>query len=831
MPLFRSLLLTLCCFGPLSAQWTVAAEPKLAITWEKNFLTIRGDHLPGKEMQVMYLEAYCRPGSTDREWGETVIGHVTEQISNKDNRVIELVDTLRDGVIVKHVITAKDDEIDFQLVAHNPTGKASQAHWAQPCIRVDKFTGAGKEDAGALVPKYARQCFVFLDGKLTRLPTEPWADKARYVPGQVYCPRGVDRNDVNPRPLSKLVPSSGLCGCFSADDKQIMAVAWEPYQEIFQGVAGCMHSDFRLGGLKPGETKKIRGKMYFVENDVKRLVARYERDFPEQVLDKPAATPGPTCMLTLELLDAATSRALPGNVSIKSAKGERVTVRELVPRGLGVGEEFAIHDWHVLPAVTRVAVPQEVLTVRALHGLETEFGEATVDLRGKTEERLSIPLTRFYNAHAKGWQSANTHVHLMKTSREEANHYLLDVARAERLDIVYISYLERAEADLEYTTNKFSLDDLRRLTKESQAHGGRPHKHGADDEHEHSLEALVVGTEFDNGQEHRHNFAGFDEGYGHVMFLHLPELIQPVSIGPGIMKRGTDDPALRPGIDKARSFGSAVIWCHNQWGLEDIPNWLSGKLQANNIFDGGAHGSFKHSFYRYLNAGLRVPFSTGTDWFIYDFSRVYVAADQGLAGGGKRLSSEAWLAHLAAGRSYITNGPLLEFTVADRRLGDTLDLPKPGRVKVSGRAVGRLDFERIELVRNGEVVKTVASRESEGHFAADLDVQLAIDEPCWLALRTPPPSAPRDAEFQKKTPLNEYGRELFAHTSAVYVNLAGRGVFQVAAAESLLEEMKASRETIRKQAQFAGDAERDGVLRVYDEGIKQMQARIVAAKK
>jgi hypothetical protein len=150
-------------------------------------------------------------------------------------------------------------------------------------MRVDKFTGAGSADARALVPAYARKCFLFLDGKLTRLPTEPWADKARYVPGQVYCPVGVDRNDVNPRPLSQLVPSNGLCGCFSADEKQILAVAWEPYQEIFQGVIACLHSDFRLGGLAAGETKKIRGKLYIVPADVEALVARYNRDFPEQV--------------------------------------------------------------------------------------------------------------------------------------------------------------------------------------------------------------------------------------------------------------------------------------------------------------------------------------------------------------------------------------------------------------------------------------------------------------------------------------------------------------------------------------------------------------------
>jgi hypothetical protein len=268
----------------LGVSWTAAAQDSkpLTIEWEKNFLTIRGD-FPGGELRTLYLEAYCRPGSTDREWRETVIPHTAERLeAGSDGKFIKLRDKLADGVVVEHTISAGRDEVDFRLVAHNPTSKPSEAHWAQPCIRVDKFTGTTNADARALVPMYARKCFLFLDSQLHRLPTEPWADKARYVPGQTYAAKGIDRNDVNPRPLSSLVPSSGLCGCFSADEKQIMAVAWEPYQEIFQGVIACLHSDFRLGGLAPGETKKIRGKIYIVPADVPRLVARYERDFPEQ---------------------------------------------------------------------------------------------------------------------------------------------------------------------------------------------------------------------------------------------------------------------------------------------------------------------------------------------------------------------------------------------------------------------------------------------------------------------------------------------------------------------------------------------------------------------
>jgi len=264
----------------LSANHLAADEPEamLRIDWKENLLTIHGD-FPGNVIRVNYLEAYCRPGSTDRQWGETVIGHQTKLISAKeDGTRIELECRLNDGVIVRHEITALENEVDFQIVAHNPTRQESQAHWAQPCIRLHEFTGRNQDD-------YLEKSFVFLDGKPARMPTRDWATKARYVPGQVWCPKGVDRNDVNPRPLSPLVPSNGLIGCYSSDDHWIFATAFEPYQELFQGVIVCLHSDFRIGGLKPLETKQIRGKIYIMRADMDALVKRYEHDFPEHVAD------------------------------------------------------------------------------------------------------------------------------------------------------------------------------------------------------------------------------------------------------------------------------------------------------------------------------------------------------------------------------------------------------------------------------------------------------------------------------------------------------------------------------------------------------------------
>src|SRR5438876_9181243 len=127
--------LCLCCAIAASANCGLAStveEPaQLTLSWANNFLTIHGAYLPGGQVRIQYLEAYCRPGSTDRDWRETVIKHKTELVSRSpDGKALKLRCTLTDGVIVVHEITAATDEVTFRLTATNPTNKSSEAHWA-----------------------------------------------------------------------------------------------------------------------------------------------------------------------------------------------------------------------------------------------------------------------------------------------------------------------------------------------------------------------------------------------------------------------------------------------------------------------------------------------------------------------------------------------------------------------------------------------------------------------------------------------------------------------------------------------------------------------------
>ena len=261
-----------------------------------HWLYIEGEHLPGKVIEVNYLEAYCRAGSTDADWVKhTVIPHRAEVLSlSADRKNLKLRDTLADGVVVYHTIRAGTDDVDFRLVAHNPGPKRSEAHWAQACVRLGNFTGFPASSTN--LDDYLPQCFLILSNRVTRFPEiQPWVKSARYVPGQTWCPLHVPRTDVNPRPLSPVVPDDGLIGAFSGDGQWIFATAWEPYQELFQGVIRCLHSDLRLGGLEPGETKRIRGRIYLMKADLDALRDRYARDFPEhrpsRIVRKAASTP------------------------------------------------------------------------------------------------------------------------------------------------------------------------------------------------------------------------------------------------------------------------------------------------------------------------------------------------------------------------------------------------------------------------------------------------------------------------------------------------------------------------------------------------------------
>ncbi|MDP6722357.1 MAG: hypothetical protein QGF59_27070, partial [Pirellulaceae bacterium] len=338
------------------------------------------------------------------------------------------------------------------------------------------------------------------------------------------------------------------------------------------------------------------------------VLAQTKADAQAEEPEKAGQTTG-MCDLTLEIEDSF-AEPTPGLIRLTNlASGKALKLTGEIHRAL---------NWYAVEQTITLKVPRTELKIEAIRGLQSELATREIDLTDQETATVKVTLRQFYDAATRGLMAGNTHLHLNKMTLEEADRYLRVVPPADDLKLVFLSLLRRIPDERDYISNLFVRNsfgggDLQRLSQS--------------------------GVLFANGEEHRHNFGRGGEGYGHVMLLDLQELIRPVSIGPGIMRAGTDGMTLRRGIQRARDDDATVIWCHNSFGLEDIPNWLAGLVDAQNIFDGGNRGGYDASYYRYLNIGLKVPFSSGTDWMVFDFSRVYVPVDG-------ELSTKKWLKEL-----------------------------------------------------------------------------------------------------------------------------------------------------------------------------------------
>ena len=251
----------------------MAAEP-MRVAWTNRILNVYSDRLPQGRLEILYLEAFLRPGANQREWGKTVMPHRTRLVETNAAGTLLRFETLVETTLrVRHEVRAGVDTLDFTFEIRNEGTNRSELQWFQPaCIRVDAFTG--RDQRG-----YTSRSFVYTDAGQTYLDRLDRTEVALYRGGQVFLPPWTREADANPRPVAKNRLVNGLIGCVSADDRWILATASDRTHELFEGVYVCLHSDPLIDGLAPGELKRVRQKVYLVPNDPDSLLKRYRRDF------------------------------------------------------------------------------------------------------------------------------------------------------------------------------------------------------------------------------------------------------------------------------------------------------------------------------------------------------------------------------------------------------------------------------------------------------------------------------------------------------------------------------------------------------------------------
>ena len=109
---------------------------------------------------------------------------------------------------------------------------------------------------------------------------------------------------------------------------------------------------------------------------------------------------------------------------------------------------------------------------------------------------------------------------------------------------------------------------------------------------------------------------------------------------------------------------------------------------------------------------------------------------------GSPLGYETWIRGLTAGKSFVTNGPLVSFKVDGHEPGDTLNLPvgRPTPVHVEADVRSMLPMNTLDIIQNGQVV---FSTKAEDPYRVKLDTKIPVERSGWLAARVTGPEKQR----------------------------------------------------------------------------------------
>jgi TolB protein len=191
-----------------------------------------------------------------------------------------------------------------------------------------------------------------------------------------------------------------------------------------------------------------------------------------------------------------------------------------------------------------------------------------------------------------------------------------------------------------------------------------------------------------------------------------------------------------------------------------------GKLDYMEIVGFSDHKSTALVWYKLLNLGFRLPAGAGTD-ATADYAapiRGHVGMDRVYAWvPGWPLNIEVWFEALKKGRTFATNGPLIEFTLGGHRVGDELNFDgAQAAVPFAAKLRSIVPVDQFEVICNGRVagtLKLLGARDS-----ADITGTLPLKESGWCLLR----ASSDKAEYPV---LDNY---VYATTSPVYVTIGGK---------------------------------------------------------
>jgi TolB protein len=448
---------------------------------------------------------------------------------------------------------------------------------------------------------------------------------------------------------------------------------------------------------------------------------------------------------------------------------------------------FERHYFYVDGGDTIFAAPGK-LTLEVSKGLGYKLEKQVVEIAAGENKEVRVRLQRLQTPwkSTEHWSSADLHVHMNYGGTYQNDPgWLHLIADAEGVQLVN-----------NLTVNKEQrFPDIEFVDFEEKQEDGTSSR-------------IVQGQEFHTSY------------WGHRGILHLRDhLLLPGYAGYPNTAAASLYPTNADVYDMAHAQGALVGAVHpfdevpdpfaspSQKITDELPVDVAlGKLDYMEIVGFSDHKSTAAVWYKLLNLGFKVPAGGGTDATTnyaapirgqVGFDRVYVRTPDW------PTSIETWMENLKKGRTFATNGPLIEFTLGGETVGGELKFESAqAAVPFTAKMRSVVPVDHLEVVCNGKVAQ-ILKLEGTSDFA-DASGTVPVNESGWCVLRA----------WSEKAEYPVMDNYAYATTSAVYVTVGGKRAFAKEDADYFVAWIDRTIQITDQYPDWNSAEEKEGVMKI-----------------
>jgi hypothetical protein len=501
--------------------------------------------------------------------------------------------------------------------------------------------------------------------------------------------------------------------------------------------------------------------------------------------------------LESQIVDDATGEALAARVALTTPEGKFIEIN-----GRHGHVQYLNKRWCYVEGSFAANIPDSGATVEIRRGFETRplLEKIKGGTRTKTIQK-TFRLRRWIDMKQKGYVNGDIHAHLPVPKEAQVQ------MRAEDLNTQVLYHMADSQSSI--ATNKCFTGKLDACS--------------------------IPGCEVYVGQEIR------EFQMGHLGLLNIKKLVPGYPDMGGSLEYWRSEPHfdLVPAMKATREQNGMVVWCHisSLPGAEfpigialgfvdavELITW-SDPTQLPNHWNPWLNSGFSMAefpimrsldlYYQFLNAGFRLPIAAGTDKFGEEIplgsNRVYARID-----GQANFAS--WLDAVKAGRTFVTNGPILEFEAAGQQPGDIVEFNGTKKIKARVTARSILPFTTLEIMANGVTVghKTIPEDKNpsvDGLYSMEVEATVDISRSTWIAARVVEHPDLRSRILPR-------GLSVFAHTSPIYFLKDGKKVRQEASIVYLCKYVEGTIHWLGTNPQFTTEEDLRSAKQAAEQALK-----------